>query len=148
MQAKQRRNSFPSSQGQAGVQPFPGKLSSFMGNSSLERPALLLPMSPFHPSPQLLLLSIRLHALGYPFGQLESAVATVSPPNLLCTSTLVLWWSSTRNREGLEFVSVLLSNSKKMPVINTVFVVNAKYCAIQAAVGKVRFIPAMPNTSM
>jgi len=48
--------------------------------------------------------------MGYPFGQLWSAVVVVSAPKLLPTPSL-LTAGAVRNKAGLDAVQALLSNS-------------------------------------
>jgi len=77
-------NSFTTSQGQADVQPSPGKQGSVTHTGYLGRQTSSDRMSP--PSfPQLFLLRMMLHDMGCPFGQLGSAVPAVSQPSFLCT---------------------------------------------------------------
>lgn len=45
--------------------------------------------SPLLLLPWLLLLSMTLGAVGHPFGQVETAVLAVPPPNLLCTPSTI-----------------------------------------------------------
>jgi len=44
--------------------------------------------------PQLLLLSMMSYGVQYAFGQLGSAVPTVSPPSFLCTPSLLADWAA------------------------------------------------------
>lgn len=126
-----------SSQGQAGAQPFPERWApSWVAITWKDK----LFYSPFHPSPQFFLLSIRSCDLGYLFdhwGQL----LPLCPLPVCLHFQLVCWWSSLRRL--WVCVSVTQQQLKDACVINPVFTVNAKHSAIQAAVRKARFIPAM-----
>ena len=85
--AKQGIHSLPPS-GQAGAQLSPGQQGSITRNGYLGRqmPSLRTSLPSFFP--QLYMLSMMSYGMEYPFGQLGSAVPAVSPPNLLCTSSL------------------------------------------------------------
>lgn len=60
---------------------------------------LLLPPTP--PTPQLLLLGMMSHAVEHPFGQLESAIPAVSPPNVSCTPSLLAAGAAGETEKGL-----------------------------------------------
>jgi len=59
---------------------------------------------------QLLLLSTMSHGMEYPFGQLKSAVLTMSH-RTSCAPPAAGWQRSMRNRKSLDAAQVQLSNS-------------------------------------
>ena len=80
--------------------PLAGRCSAISRTAGLHHAQSLLwktnainyschPFSP--PFVQFLLLSMMSYGMGYPPGQLESAVPAVSPPNLLSTACLLHW---------------------------------------------------------
>jgi len=82
------RNSFTASHRQTGVQPSPGKQGSIMHNGYLGRKTQSLRVFPLPPSsPSFMCWAW--HHVGYPSGQLGPAVPAVSPPNFLCTPSLL-----------------------------------------------------------
>ena len=99
--ASKARNSFPTSHGQAGVQPSSGKQGSIMHNSYLGRqtPSLRTSSSSFF-FLQLYMLSMMSYGTEYPFGQLGSAVPAVSPRSFLCTPNLLA--GGVRSSKGLD----------------------------------------------
>jgi len=69
-------------------------------------------MSPLPPFlPQLLLLSMVSFSMGYPFGQLGSAVPAVSFRSLLATLHLTCCGGNIRKRKSLDALQALLSGS-------------------------------------
>lgn len=84
---RKMRNSFTTCEGQAGIQPFPGKLGSITWSGDLGRQTPSLCMFPHSfLFPQLYMLTMVPNGTENPFGQLNSAVPSVSPPKFLCTS--------------------------------------------------------------
>lgn len=61
--------------------------------------------------PPVLFLTIMLYGTEYPFGQFASAVLTTFPPSLLSTPNLLAHARRVRNREHLDNVYALFSNS-------------------------------------
>ena len=97
-----RRNSFITSHQQAGVQPSPGKQGTITHNSYLGRQMPSLWTSP--PSfffPPLYMLSMTSYGMEYPSGQLGSAVPAVSPPNSLCTPSVLAGGAVSEAEETL-----------------------------------------------
>lgn len=84
------RNSSSTTHQQAGVQPFPAKQGSIMPNSCLGGQMPWLQMPPSLPLPQLYSWALcHLYSVGYPSGQLGSAVLAVSSRSSLCTPSLL-----------------------------------------------------------
>lgn len=100
--------------------------------------------------PDILLLSVASHSVGYPMGQFGAAVLVVSPLYPLFTPTHSLWgWEEDRvgKRESLGIVEALFSSSQQV-VINTVLSTNAKQIILWATMRKVKPIPARPSTQV
>lgn len=147
MQAKQRRNSFTSSQGQAGVQLFPGKLGSFTDYSYLERAALLLQMSPFHPSPQLLLLSIR-SCSGIFLWSVRVSCCSVSPPSVLCTCSLFAGGAGWETKKALSLCQCYSATAKRCLCYQQFSLEMQNIVPSRLLWGKLGSFPAIPNVSM
>lgn len=92
---------------QADAQPF----------SKTEPPWKLNPTPPL----QFLLLNMRLHGTGYPFGQLsQPAIPAVSPSRFLSTPSLLAEGGMWRG-ESLDTVQALFSSSQSTAVLSTLF---------------------------
>lgn len=105
------RNSFTSSHGQAGVQPQESRAPSFMmvdGYLGRKTPSLRMSLH-FLLLPQLYMLSITPHGVGYPLGQLVTGLLAVPPPNLSCSPSLHVEWVGW----GTEKVLTLCPAMKK-----------------------------------
>jgi len=80
-------------------------------------------MTPLTPSPppfpELLLLTTMSYDMGYPFGQLGSAVPAVFPANLLHVPSL--FTGGARMGENLNAVQAFFSNSPNTGVLLTSF---------------------------
>lgn len=86
LQASEKRNSFSATHQQAVVQLLLGKWDLSKCNACLERKTSS-PLPP--PFPEILLLSMTLHSMGYCYVQFGSTVPTVSSPNLSPTPFLL-----------------------------------------------------------
>ena len=92
------------------------------------------------PFPQLYTLSMTPHSMECPFGQLGSAVPAVSPPNSLCTPSLL-------TGEGGWEAEKALALCKHCPIINTVSSTNPKQSPVSATMKKTNSIPAKSSTA-
>ena len=115
------RNSFTTSRGQAGAQPSPGRQGSITRNGALGRQTPSLQASPtsFFFS-QLYILGMMPYGPEYPFGQTESTLLAVSPPNFLCPSS-PLAGRARETQKSLTWRKHHLVTTKTISVLSTLF---------------------------
>lgn len=129
------RNSFPASRGQAGVQPLPKVSWEDKPITPSVPPLILLPPG-LYPE----------HGLGYPWGQSGSPVLAASPPNSLCTPSLVPG-GDTRSRKGLGAVQRLLRDNKTSLCYQPCVQHKPKHGPSPAGAGKLTLPQPKPSTS-
>lgn len=125
----------PASRGQAGVQPLPKVSWEDKPITPSVPPFILLPPG-LYPE----------HGLGYPWGQSGSPVPAASPPNSLCTPSLVPR-GDTRSRKGLGAVQRLLRDNKTSLCYQPCVQHKPKHGPSPAGAGKLTLPQPKPSTS-
>ena len=98
--------------------------------------------------PQLCMLSMLSYGMEYPFGQLGSAVPAVSPPNFLCTPSLLaggVGWGAEKALTQCEHCSAVTKTSLNY---QHCFQHYSKHSPMLATVKKINSIPAKTSTAL